>query len=193
MNHPFTLVVELCLQFQILSSTWLRYIFGNPDLLVPNFLFLVSDDFCFCFYKSLKALLRQLRIHSGNQRKLTILDDISGIVRPGRHVLTWFITLVYMLYLFIYLIFIVLFFCRLTLLLGPPSSGKTTLLLALAGRLKSDLKVQKFLSHVLLCYAIIDQIVKLVTYVLGASNFSPVRINFFQLSPIFFKLLQFLF
>ncbi|KAL8497933.1 hypothetical protein ACS0TY_021327 [Phlomoides rotata] len=60
-----------------------------------------------------EALLRQLRIHSGNQRKLTILDDISGIVRPG----------------------------RLTLLLGPPSSGKTTLLLALAGRLKSDLQV----------------------------------------------------
>lgn len=31
--------------------------------------------------------------------------------------------------------------CRMTLLLGPPSSGKTTLLLALAGRLGSDLKV----------------------------------------------------
>ncbi|PIN11340.1 Pleiotropic drug resistance proteins (PDR1-15), ABC superfamily [Handroanthus impetiginosus] len=60
-----------------------------------------------------EALFRQLRIHSGNRRKLTILDNISGIVRPG----------------------------RLTLLLGPPSSGKTTLLLALAGRLKSDLQV----------------------------------------------------
>lgn len=32
-------------------------------------------------------------------------------------------------------------FCRMTLLLGPPDSGKTTLLLALAGRLASDLKV----------------------------------------------------
>lgn len=30
---------------------------------------------------------------------------------------------------------------RMTLLLGPPSSGKTTLLLALAGKLDSDLKV----------------------------------------------------
>lgn len=30
---------------------------------------------------------------------------------------------------------------RLTLLLGPPSSGKTTLLMALAGRLKSGLQV----------------------------------------------------
>jgi ABC-type multidrug transport system ATPase subunit len=30
-----------------------------------------------------------------------------------------------------------------TLLLGPPSSGKTTLLLALAGKLRKDLKVRK--------------------------------------------------
>jgi DNA replication protein DnaC len=30
-----------------------------------------------------------------------------------------------------------------TLLLGPPSSGKTTLLLALAGKLDKDLKVRK--------------------------------------------------
>lgn len=37
-----------------------------------------------------------------------------------------------------------MFFCenyRMTLLLGPPSSGKTTLLLALAGKLDSSLKV----------------------------------------------------
>jgi stage III sporulation protein SpoIIIAA len=32
---------------------------------------------------------------------------------------------------------------RMTLLLGPPSSGKTTLLLALAGKLDKDLKVRK--------------------------------------------------
>ena len=32
--------------------------------------------------------------------------------------------------------------CRMTLLLGPPSSGKTTLLLALAGRLGPGLKVR---------------------------------------------------
>lgn len=31
-----------------------------------------------------------------------------------------------------------------TLLLGPPSSGKTTLLLALAGKLDKDLKVDFF-------------------------------------------------
>ncbi|KAL0427048.1 UNVERIFIED_CONTAM: ABC transporter G family member 32 [Sesamum latifolium] len=33
-----------------------------------------------------EALFRQLRIHSGKRRKLTILDDISGIIRPGRHI-----------------------------------------------------------------------------------------------------------
>ncbi|KAF7138156.1 hypothetical protein RHSIM_Rhsim07G0150400 [Rhododendron simsii] len=43
---------------------------------------------------------------------LAILHDVSGIIKPG----------------------------RLTLLLGPPSSGKTTLLLALAGELDPDLK-----------------------------------------------------
>jgi ABC-type multidrug transport system ATPase subunit len=45
---------------------------------------------------------------------LTILDNVSGIIKPG----------------------------RLTLLLGPPSSGKTTLLLALAGKLDKELRVK---------------------------------------------------
>ncbi|RID63518.1 hypothetical protein BRARA_E02519 [Brassica rapa] len=45
--------------------------------------------------------------------KLTILRDASGIIKPS----------------------------RMTLLLGPPSSGKTTLLLALAGKLDPSLKV----------------------------------------------------
>lgn len=44
--------------------------------------------------------------------------------------------------------------CRMTLLLGPPSSGKTTLLLALAGRLGKDLKVRKiFIQPVLLLFS----------------------------------------
>jgi len=38
-----------------------------------------------------------------------------------------------------------------TLLLGPPSSGKTTLLLALAGRLGKDLKVRK--SEIYFCFS----------------------------------------
>ncbi|KAG5539774.1 hypothetical protein RHGRI_020104 [Rhododendron griersonianum] len=48
------------------------------------------------------------------QLPLAILHDVSGIIKPG----------------------------RLTLLLGPPSSGKTTLLLALAGELDPGLKVR---------------------------------------------------
>nr|CAB3468176.1 unnamed protein product [Digitaria exilis] len=48
----------------------------------------------------------------GRQATLTILNDVSGVVRPS----------------------------RMTLLLGPPSSGKTTLLLALAGKLDPTLR-----------------------------------------------------
>lgn len=44
---------------------------------------------------------------------MTVLHDVSGIVKPR----------------------------RMTLLLGPPGSGKTTLLLALAGKLDKDLRV----------------------------------------------------
>ncbi|XP_062148181.1 ABC transporter G family member 32 [Alnus glutinosa] len=69
---------------------------------IPNFVFNMAE-----------ALLRQLRIYRGKRSKLTVLYNISGIIRPS----------------------------RLTLLLGPPSSGKTTLLLALAGRLGADLKM----------------------------------------------------
>lgn len=36
-----------------------------------------------------------------------------------------------------------------TLLLGPPSSGKTTLLLALAGMLDQDLRVNEFFIVIL--------------------------------------------
>ncbi|KAM4111347.1 hypothetical protein ACJW30_05G060500 [Castanea mollissima] len=45
-------------------------------------------------------------------KRFSILNDVSGIIKPS----------------------------RMTLLLGPPSSGKTTLLLALAGKLGPDLK-----------------------------------------------------
>ncbi|KAK6153661.1 hypothetical protein DH2020_013300 [Rehmannia glutinosa] len=51
-------------------------------------------------------------IRMAKKTKLTILKDASGIIKPS----------------------------RMTLLLGPPSSGKTTLLLALAGKLDPTLK-----------------------------------------------------
>ncbi|XP_065851098.1 ABC transporter G family member 32 isoform X2 [Euphorbia lathyris] len=75
---------------------------------IPNFIFNMTE-----------AFLRQLRIYQGNRSKLTILDNISGIIRPS----------------------------RLTLLMGPPSSGKTTLLLALAGRLGSNLQMSGKITY----------------------------------------------
>ncbi|PON89426.1 ABC transporter-like [Trema orientale] len=65
------------------------------------------------FSNILKSLLVFLPIFKTKKQHLTILQDVSGVIKPG----------------------------RMTLLLGPPSSGKTTLLLALAGRLASNLKV----------------------------------------------------
>ncbi|CAL5339358.1 unnamed protein product [Camellia sinensis] len=76
---------------------------------IPNFLFNMSD----------------LRVYHGRRQKLTILDDISGIIRPSRYLVS----------------------ARLTLLLGPPSSGKTTLLLALAGRLGQDLQMSGSITY----------------------------------------------
>ncbi|KAM3337572.1 pleiotropic drug resistance protein 1-like [Capsicum galapagoense] len=61
----------------------------------------------------LETMLNSLHILPNRKRELTILNDVSGIINPS----------------------------RLTLLLGPPGSGKTALLLALAGKLDSSLKV----------------------------------------------------
>ncbi|XWS19043.1 hypothetical protein CRYUN_Cryun32bG0097100 [Craigia yunnanensis] len=59
-----------------------------------------------------EGFLNDMGILSSRKKQLTILKDVSGIIKPG----------------------------RMTLLLGPPSSGKTTLLLALAGKLDHALK-----------------------------------------------------
>ncbi|XP_024523228.1 ABC transporter G family member 35 [Selaginella moellendorffii] len=61
-----------------------------------------------------EMLLGVVGISTGKSTTLTILKDVSGIIKPG----------------------------RMTLLLGPPSSGKTTLLLALAGKLDPTLKTR---------------------------------------------------
>ncbi|CAL9041826.1 ABC transporter G family member 42 [Musa acuminata AAA Group] len=60
-----------------------------------------------------------LGINLTKRTSLTILKDISGIIQPS----------------------------RMTLLLGPPSSGKTTLLLALAGKLDPTLKTRGEISY----------------------------------------------
>ncbi|XP_074586920.1 ABC transporter G family member 36-like [Curcuma longa] len=62
----------------------------------------------------LEGFANSLRILPSNKRSLSILHDVSGIVKPR----------------------------RMALLLGPPGSGKTTLLLALAGKLDSDIKAK---------------------------------------------------
>ncbi|CAI9286405.1 unnamed protein product [Lactuca saligna] len=65
------------------------------------------------FYLDLaEGFLSYFHLIRNTKRHITILDDVSGVIKPG----------------------------RMTLLLGPPSSGKTTLLLALAGRLGKGLK-----------------------------------------------------
>ncbi|XP_028779237.1 pleiotropic drug resistance protein 1-like isoform X1 [Neltuma alba] len=67
--------------------------------------------FNFCV-NMLEGFFNSLHLLPSRKKSFTILHDVSGIIKPR----------------------------RMTLLLGPPSSGKTTLLLALAGRLAKDLK-----------------------------------------------------
>ncbi|KAF5456683.1 hypothetical protein F2P56_026134 [Juglans regia] len=67
---------------------------------------------CNFLVNMLEGFLNNLPIHQSRKIPLPILQDVSGIIKPK----------------------------RMTLLLGPPSSGKTTLLLALAGKLDKDLK-----------------------------------------------------
>ncbi|KAJ8755161.1 hypothetical protein K2173_018959 [Erythroxylum novogranatense] len=61
----------------------------------------------------IEGFLSHLHILPSGKKRVSILEDVSGIIKPA----------------------------RIVLLLGPPSSGKTTLLLALAGKLDPKLKV----------------------------------------------------
>ncbi|KAK1298161.1 Pleiotropic drug resistance protein 3 [Acorus calamus] len=61
----------------------------------------------------LESFFSQLHILPNRKKPIAVLHDVSGIIKPR----------------------------RMTLVLGPPGSGKTSLLLALAGKLSSDLKV----------------------------------------------------
>ncbi|XXG56016.1 hypothetical protein AAC387_Pa03g3548 [Persea americana] len=64
-------------------------------------------------YNILEDFFNTLHILPSRKKPLSILHDVSGIIKPY----------------------------RMTLLLGPPASGKTTLLLALAGKLDKELQV----------------------------------------------------
>ncbi|KAJ7951718.1 Pleiotropic drug resistance ABC transporter [Quillaja saponaria] len=68
---------------------------------------------------SAESAIGMLGIRMAKRTKLTILKGASGIIKPS----------------------------RMALLLGPPSSGKTTLLLALAGKLDSSLKVRGEITY----------------------------------------------
>ncbi|CAH8361817.1 unnamed protein product [Eruca vesicaria subsp. sativa] len=73
-------------------------------------------------WNSLKHVFTGLMKMSGvrtREAKINILNDVSGIINPG----------------------------RLTLLLGPPGCGKTTLLKALSGNLDKNLKVSGEISY----------------------------------------------
>ncbi|KAK1305951.1 Pleiotropic drug resistance protein 3 [Acorus calamus] len=61
----------------------------------------------------LESFVKLLHLLPNQKRMISVLHDVSGIIKPR----------------------------RMTLVLGPPGSGKTSLLLALAGKLSSDLKV----------------------------------------------------
>ncbi|KAF3671253.1 Pleiotropic drug resistance protein 6 [Capsicum annuum] len=92
--------VKVC--FQHLKVDAMVHVGSRALPTIPNFVFNMTETY-----------LRRLRIFPSRRKKLSILNNISGVIRPS----------------------------RLTLLLGPPSSGKTTLLLALAGRLDKNLKM----------------------------------------------------
>ncbi|XP_058074633.1 pleiotropic drug resistance protein TUR2-like isoform X3 [Magnolia sinica] len=67
----------------------------------------------------IEGILNDLHILPSRKKSISILHDVSGIIKP----------------------------CRMTLLLGPPGAGKTTLLLALAGKLDSDLKISGKITY----------------------------------------------
>ncbi|KAL5564644.1 hypothetical protein UlMin_027808 [Ulmus minor] len=73
-------------------------------------------------WNSLKSMIMGITklSPSDNQKaKISIIKDASGIIKPG----------------------------RMTLLLGPPGCGKTTLLMALSGKLSQSLKVKGEISY----------------------------------------------
>ncbi|KAG8056459.1 hypothetical protein GUJ93_ZPchr0002g23355 [Zizania palustris] len=67
----------------------------------------------------LEGLANALHITPNRKQKIPILHNVSGIIKPH----------------------------RMTLLLGPPGSGKTSLLLALAGTTPSELKVSGEITY----------------------------------------------
>ena len=77
-----------------------------------------------------QGVLQKLHIMRSTKKRINILSGLSGTIKPG----------------------------RLTLLLGPPSSGKTTLLKALAGKLRgTGLKVRHDSTPAHACHACLSR------------------------------------
>ncbi|KAL7594961.1 hypothetical protein Lser_V15G29884 [Lactuca serriola] len=70
-------------------------------------------------FNSIENTLQFIGLAPSKKKKVKILQSISGIIKPS----------------------------RMTLLLGPPGAGKTSLLLALAGKMDHDLKVSGNVSY----------------------------------------------
>ncbi|KAF5739187.1 ABC transporter G family member 31 [Tripterygium wilfordii] len=68
---------------------------------------------------TIENILTGLRLFRPRRHSLTILNNVNGVVKPG----------------------------RMTLLLGPPGSGKSSLLLALAGKLDKNLKKSRDITY----------------------------------------------
>lgn len=102
------------------------------------------SDLLFSYFKDAAGFLHVI---SSRKRRIPILHDVSGIIRPGRSIIRF--DRVNLTTCLASEILITVSFNRLTLLLGPPGSGKTTLLRALSGKLPSQLTKVIFgtLSH----------------------------------------------
>lgn len=89
----------------------------------------------------MQGIFEKIKIIPSKKKSIKILHDVNGIVRPSRLVST---TISLKKKQLPHLIKSQLSFVhcvRMTLLLGPPGSGKTILLKALAGKLDKDLRV----------------------------------------------------
>ncbi|XWS16366.1 hypothetical protein CRYUN_Cryun34aG0080400 [Craigia yunnanensis] len=103
-NHVDRVGIDLptiAVQFEHINIKAEAFVENNALPIVVNFTIRIVDNF-----------LNYMGILSSRKKQLTILNDVSGIIKSG----------------------------NVTLLLGPPSSGKTILLLALAGKLDPALK-----------------------------------------------------
>ncbi|PWA80656.1 pleiotropic drug resistance protein 1 [Artemisia annua] len=83
----------------------------------------------------LEGLLSLFHLLPNSKRHITILDDVSGVIKPKRSMTVYSSVKNERSSL------TALLRQRMTLLLGPPSSGKTTLLLSLAGKLAKELTI----------------------------------------------------